>query len=228
MAEWNAISHQWIKHTGPVIDGANEWEKIHFVKPDGSLVPYSMIGDQAVIYVPGVGAEPGAWHLYYQAVTDSPVLRVITVHAVSSDGVTWPAGNRSVMATHSPFPSAILPGGPYSMDVSMINGKFYFVGWIPNEADLSKQGLWLVSSTTPDGSAPGDFTNWLPLLYDNNGTWWHAADPGVLATHEAGLFAPTLALENGTLWLYYSGVRKDGDGLWTSIGRAVVDPNVLH
>ena len=181
-----------------------------------------------MIYVPGPNGGPGLWHLYYQAMTDYPSVRIVTVHASSSDGVNWPAQNRSILPTKPPAPSAVLPGGPYSIDVTVINGRYYFVGWLPNASDASSQGLWLTSSSTPDGTAAGDFSTWVPLLYDNNGTWWHSADTATLAAHEAGLVAPTLVYDNGVLWLYYSGVRKDAGGLWTSLGRAIVDPSVLR
>lgn len=227
MAEWSATSNQWVKRTASVLAAANSWEQMHYVQPDGTRVAYSMVGDQSVVYVPAAGAQPAAWHLYYQVVTDIPTVRVITVHAVSTDGVSWPAANRSILQTHPPSPSTALPGGPYSISVTMIGGKFYFVGWVPN-ADVNKQGLWLVSSTTPDGSASGDFTNWLPLLFDGNGTWWHTGNAQSLASHQTGVAAPILIQENGLLWLYYSGVREDADGYWTSVGRASVDPAVLH
>lgn len=227
MAEFSAASGQWVKRAAPVLDGANAWEQIHYIRPDGTRATYTFIGDQSVIYIAGTGSKPGAWHMYYQATTDYPSLRVVTIHATSTDGVTWPAANRAILSTHPPSPTALLPGGPYSIDVTMINGKLYFVGWVPNQ-DPSQQGLWMVSSTTPDGKAAGDFSKWTPLLYDNNGTWWHSADAQSLLTHEAGLFAPTLVHENGALWLYYSGTRKDADGIWTSVGRALVDPAVLR
>jgi hypothetical protein len=120
-----------------------------------------------------------------------------------------------------------LPGGPYSLDVTLINGRYYFVGWLPN-ADVTKQGLWLTSSSTPDGSATGDFAKWVPLIYDANGTWWHTADSQSLAEHVAGLVGPTLVVENGVYWLYYSGVRRDADGLWTSYGRVQVNASALR
>lgn len=224
MAEWVPAANQWVKVPHPVVDplldGA-DWETMHFINPDGSRTAYGEIGDQSVIYA------AGNWHLYYQAVTDSPTLRVVTVHAVSRDGVTWPAAQRKILNTRPPSPSAIMPNGPYSLNVSVINRKYYFVGWLPN-ADVSKQGLWMASSSTPDGSAPGDFRNWIPLLYDNNGVWWHTGDAASLAAHEAGLFAPVLVLENGLLWMYYSGNRQDApSNLIVSLGRAQVDPKVL-
>ena len=228
MAQWNAGLQRWVKHAGPVLTAAQPWEQTHYYPSGGPPVAYGFLGDQTVIYVPGPDGRPGLWHLYYQAMTDSPSARLVTVHASSSDGVNWPAQNRSILPTKPPAPSALLPGGPYSIDVTVINGRYYFVGWLPNASDSSSQGLWLTSSSTPDGSAAGDFSTWVPLLYDNNGTWWHSADASTLASHEAGLVAPTLVYDNGVLWLYYSGVRKDADGLWTSLGRAIVDPSVLR
>ncbi|MCX6624282.1 MAG: hypothetical protein NTY38_25105, partial [Acidobacteria bacterium] len=228
MAEWSPASNQWTKRSAPVLQGANSWELMHYLKADGTPATYSVIGDQTVIYVPGLRGGPGTWHMYYQTITDSPMLQAFIVHAVSTDGVNWPASGRAILQTHPPSPNATLPGGPYSIDVTFINGRYYFVGWLPNANDANKQGLWMVSSSTPDGSANGDFTKWVPLVYDANGTWWHSADPESLASHTAGLVAPTLVNENGTYWLYYHGVRRDADGLWTSLGRVQVNQTALQ
>ena len=98
--------------------------------------------------------------------------------------------------------------------------------WAPGGAGQGNQGLWVVSSATADGSAAGDFSDWRPLLYDSNGVWWH--DPGANpVTHQAGLFSPTLVSDNG-LWLYYTGVRQDSSGFWSSVGWASVSSNILH
>ena len=229
MAEWNNTARRWVKRTSPVLSAIQPWEQTHYVAPDGTRVAYGFLGDQSVVYVPAPNGAPGTWHLYYQAMSDLPSPRFVTVHAVSSDGINWPAQNRSILPTNPPTPSGVLPGGPYSVDVSVINGRFYFVGWIPNTTDPSSQGLWLTSSSTPGGTATGDFHAWVPLLYDNNGTWWHSADAVTLASHQAGLVAPTLLFEAGALWLYYSGVRRENDGsFWTSIGRAAVDLAALQ
>lgn len=227
MAEWDPTLNAWVKYPQPVVEGINPWERMHFLMPDGTLVSYSFIGDQSVIYVPGQGNTPGLWHMYYQANTDSPSPRVITLHATSVDGVHWPSENRSILETHPPSPTATLPAGPYSIDVAIVNGKYYFFGWIPNTADPSREGLWMVSSTTPDGHAAGDFSRWTPLVYDRNGTWWHASQ-GQAGAHETGLFAPTLVNENGTFWLFYSGVRADPDGAWTSLGRIQLSPTIFR
>jgi hypothetical protein len=227
MAEWDSTCNCWNKRQTPVIDGTNAVERMHYRMPDGSFVTYSMIGDQAAIYVPGPNNTPGLWHMYYQANTDLPYVQVNTIHATSTDGVNWPASNRTVLKTQPPYPTAILPGGPYHVDVSFINGRFYFVGWVPGSATLLDQGLWVVSSTTPDGSAAGDFSDWRPLLSDSNGTWWHDPGPNP-ASHEAGLFSPTLVLDGGLLSIYYSGTRQDSNGFWSSIGRASVTSAILH
>jgi hypothetical protein len=228
MAELKATGDAWVKRPAPVLEGANPWEQLHYYQAGRPPLPYKVLGDQTVVYVPGTGQNPGTWHMYYEATTDYPTLRIVTVHAVSRDGVSWPASDRFILDTHPPFRTDLLPGGPYSIDVAVVGGRYYFVGWLPNPANPPQQGLWMVSSSTPDGSAPGDFSDWKPLVYDNNGVWWHSASPELLDQHQAGLFAPALAYENSQLWVYFSGVRQDSEGLWTSLGRALVDPTVLQ
>jgi hypothetical protein len=228
MAEWSPSTNQWVKHSTPVLQGSNLWELMHYFNANGTYVTYCILGDQTVIYVPGSQGGPGTWHMYYQAMSDYPAYQEVTVHATSSDGINWPASQRKILQTHPPSPNAMLPSGPYSIDVAYLNGRYYFVGWVPN-ADPLQQGIWLTSSSTPDGSAEGDFSKWVPLIYDANGTWWHSADPQTLESHTAGLVAPTLVEDtNGTYWLYYNGVRLDSDGLWTSIGRVQVNASALQ
>jgi hypothetical protein len=226
MAEWDNTCNCWKKRAGPVIDGVNSVERMHYRMPDGSLVTYSMIGDQSVIYIPGANNSPGLWHAYYQANSDLPYPQVNTIHATSTDGVNWPASNKTVLKSKPPYATATLPGGPYHIDVNYINGKFYFSGWIPGSTQAN-QGLWVVSSTTADGSAAGDFTDWRPLLYDSNGTWWHDPGPNP-SSHDAGLFSPTLILDGGVLSVYYSGTRQESSGLWSSVGRAAVAATILQ
>ena len=225
MAEWDAGCGCWAKRPDAVVQGANSFEQSYYMDDQGRVTSYSVLGDQAVIYLPGANGGPGLWHMYYQATSNWPELRIVTVHATSVDGVNWPAANRAVLNTRPPAGSTILPGGPYHVDVALIRNRLYFTGWVPGDS-THKQGLWVVSSSTPDGNKAGDFSDWRPLLYDTNGTWWH--DPGPSPeTHEAGLFAPALVYDGTQLWLYFQGVRRDQDGVWTSVGRAQVSMGIL-
>ena len=226
MAEWSSKCNCWNKRPTPVVDGSNMFERMHALLPNGTLTTYSIIGDESVVYIPGPGGGPGLWHMYYQANTDASGVEVITIHATSTDGVNWPAANRKILNTRPPYPTSILPAGPYHLGVSLMNGRLYFVGWIPGST-AANQGLWVVSSSTPDGSAAGDFSDWRPLLYDGDGVWWH--DPGPDPTsHQLGLGGPTLVSDGSLLWLYYCGTRQDSSGNWVSVGRAQVDASIIH
>ena len=74
--------------------------------------------------------------------------------------------------------------------------------------DLSKQGLWITRSTTPDGSAEADFIDWRPLIFENNGVAWHDSGLESSKCHATGLFSSTLKEENGVFWLFYHGYYR--------------------
>ena len=105
--------------------------------------------------------------------------------------------------------------------MELLNGNFYFAGWIPSvddpntsEDEFLQQGLWITSSSTPDGSAPGDFEDWSPLLFDHNGPSWrpcnidpnscNQVDGNRCRCHQDGLIGATLKKEGNKYWLFYS------------------------
>ncbi len=200
-AEWSDERRQWVKHGDPVATGTEKWEKINGT---------SFIGDQSVYYEAGSGrgGADGVWHMWYQAVSKPKNGGVSIVHLTSKDGISWEHKKR---LTHKvPFTNQFVKTGPFSLDVFVKNGHYYFAGFLYNQQDLLKQGLWITESSTPDGSAAGDFTNWHPLIFENNGVKWH--DSGLVSSkcHATGLFAPTLREENGQVWMFYHGYYRTG------------------
>ncbi|TET36814.1 MAG: hypothetical protein E3J72_07715 [Planctomycetota bacterium] len=211
--EWDG--NAWAKHpSNPVLTGANAWELFYGL---------GFLGDQALHYEPGPGpgGEGGVWHMWYQAVnSETPSLAVVSIHATSSDGITWLAGDREKMPQSGPYATAFLPNGPYYCDMEELDGGYHFCGWVPANDDPELQGLYVVESSTLDGSAPGDFTNWHLLVKEMNGTYWHdsAEDP----TGEEGLFGSTLKRDGGELWLFYHGAAYRDGGYIASIGRKLI------
>ncbi|MDF1743194.1 MAG: hypothetical protein P1V19_05830 [Gimesia sp.] len=201
-AEWNDERRQWVKHSDPIVTGTEKWEKIN---------DSSFIGDQSVYYEagPGRGGADGVWHMWYQAVSNPRAGGVAIVHLTSKDGISW--GNKKRLTHKVPFTNQFVKTGPFSLDVLVKNGRYYFAGFLYNQQDLRKQGLWITESSTPDGSAAGDFTNWYPLIFENNGVKWH--DSGLVSSkcHATGLFAPTLREENGQVWMFYHGYHRTGE-----------------
>ncbi len=199
-AQWNDVKHQWIKHSKPVATGTERWEKIN-----GS----SFIGDQSVHYKKSPGGGIGTWHMWYQAVSKPKDGGVSIVHLTSKDGITW--GNKKRLMHKVPFTSQFVKTGPFSLDVLLKDGRYYFAGFLYNQQDLSKQGLWITRSSTPDGGARGDFSEWHPLIFENNGVKWHDSGLESSKCHVTGLFAPTLREEDGRVWLFYHGYHRTGD-----------------
>ena len=181
---WNKATSRWERFGGPVVDATTEWE---FLKGK------SLIGDMAVVYAPGPGrgGKGGAWHMYYNAASDKTA---VVVHVVSADGRNW---------THKRI---ALQGRGYYPDFALIKKQYELVGitFEPRRA-----GLWWSTATTPDGTAPGDWQTWSPLVYTQDGTPWHF--------HK--LIGATFAWEKNKLWLFYSSwdEHKSGDSY---IGRA--------
>lgn len=200
-AEWSDEWRQWVKHGDPVAIGTEKWEKINGT---------SFIGDQSVYYEAGAGrgGADGVWHMWYQAVSKPKDGGVSIVHLTSKDGISWE--NKKRLTHKVPFTNQFVKTGPFSLDVFVKNGHYYFAGFLYNQQDLLKQGLWITESSTPDGSAAGDFTNWHPLIFENNGVKWH--DSGLVSSkcHATGLFAPTIREENGQVWIFYHGYYRTG------------------
>jgi hypothetical protein len=201
-AQWDETTRRWIKHGEPIVSGTEPWERMN---------DSSFIGDQSVYYAPGPGANgaDGTWHLWYQAVSKPRDGGISIVHVSSRDGVRW--GDKRRLSHSVPFTDRFVKTGPFSLDVMVRNGRYYFAGFLYNSRDLSKQGLWLTHSSTPDGSAPGDFEDWYPLLFENNGVYWHDSGPESSRCHATGLFAPTLREDQGRLWMFYHGYYRTGE-----------------
>jgi len=199
--QWDEKQRQWIKHGKPVVTATERWEKLK-----GS----SFIGDQSVYYQPGTGPNgaDGTWHMWYQAVSKPKDGGISLVHITSRDGLTW--SNKKRMTHKVPFPGQFIKTGPFSIDVLVRDGIYYFAGFLYNQQDLSRQGLWLTRSSTPDGSAAEDFKNWYPLIFENNGVEWHDSGFESSKCHATGLFAPTLREENGKVWMFYHGYYRTG------------------
>ena len=200
-AQWDDTQKNWVKHGKPVITATEPWERLN-----GS----SFLGDQSAWYEPGKaehGAD-GTWHIWYQAVSKPKDGGVSLVHISSKDGVNW--SNKKRLTHKVPFTNQFVKTGPFSIDVLIYDSQFYFAGFLYNQEDLSKQGLWITRSSTPDGSAQGDFSEWHPLLFENNGVKWH--DSGLVSSkcHATGLFAPTLHEEDGKVWMFYHGYYRTG------------------
>jgi len=207
----------WVKHDGPVLTGTSAWQ---------TLNGHSFIGDQSVFYEPGTGpnGEDGTWHIWYNANSEKGVF---IGYANSYNGISWT--NQQRLAHVSPHHNKVVPSGPYHLDMIRMDGRYVFSGWISAE-DISQQGLWMVSSFTPTGTAKSDFFDWRPLIYEDNGVSWHYAGKTGSAHHTTGLFSATLVPDNGKLWLFYHGVRRtakvsdpyDASKNVASIGRALV------
>jgi hypothetical protein len=207
-SQWSGTA--WISQPNPVLTGSLNWEVFS---------GYSFVGDQAVLYVPGTGPDGagGTWHMYYNA---NSMGSVVVGHATSTDGVSWPPANRSILNSKPPFPSSSLPSGPYHPDVSKIGGVYVFVGWIPSPETPQNQGLWAAISSTPDGSGTADFRDWRFLLPEDNGTPWHGPSTGTSHV-TTGLFGSTIKQDSdGNLWLYYHGVRRENGTMISGLGRA--------
>ena len=200
-AQWGDRQKRWVKHGMPVVTATEEWERLN-----GS----SFLGDQSLYYEPGAGPQGanGIWHMWYQAVAKPKDGGTSIVHITSRDGVVWEGKKRLTHAV--PFPNAFVKTGPFSLDVFVKDGQYYFAGFLYNQQDLSKQGLWITRSSTADGSAAGDFTEWHPLLFENNGVPWHDAGLESSKCHATGLFAPTLREEGGKVWMFYHGYYRTG------------------
>ena len=61
--QWDGST--WVKHPTPVLTGTHPWERMQ---------GHSLVGDQAVFYEPGPGNQPGTWHLWYNANSDTAVV----------------------------------------------------------------------------------------------------------------------------------------------------------
>lgn len=201
-AQWDEAQRKWIKHGQPVATGTESWETMNGT---------SFIGDQSLYYEPGPtrGGINGTWHMWYQAVSKPKDGGISIVHLTSKDGIKWE--NKKRLTHQTPFPTPFVKTGPFSLDVLVRDGRYYFAGFLYNHDDLSKQGLWITGSSTPDGSARGDFTDWHPLIFENNGVKWHDSGLESSKCHATGLFAPTLREENGKVWMFYHGYYRDGE-----------------
>ena len=75
----NKATSRWERSGPPVVEATTEWE---------FLQGHSLIGDMAVVYVPGPGrgGKGGTWHMYYNAVSDKTA---VVIHVVSTDGRNW-------------------------------------------------------------------------------------------------------------------------------------------
>ena len=204
----------WIKHP-PVLVGEEEWEKFNPIS--------SFIGDEAVIYEPGNGpnGENGIWHMWYQS--SSSTMGVSLAHATSLDGVKWE--NKKRLTHPVPFVEGGLGSGPFHLDVTKFNNQYIFVGWVCDPT-LKNQGLWLVTSSTPDGSAPGDFTKWKPILMEKGGLPWYFTNDNGSKCHGTGLFSATLEIDRGELWVYFTGVGQRSGS--TKDPCVDVNDNVAH
>lgn len=201
-SQWDDSAQKWLKRPDPVMTGDQPWERLN-----GS----SFIGDQSLYYQPGNGAggADGIWHMWYQAVSNDKKYRgIYLVHVTSRDGINW--GSKKIMTHKVPFATKETQTGPFHIDVFVKGGYFYFTGFLYNHKDLSKQGLWITRSRTPDGSGKGDFSEWHPLIFENNGVHWHDAGLESSRCHATGLFSSTLKEENGTFWLFYHGYFRTG------------------
>ncbi len=200
--QWDEKKRQWIKHGKPVATGTEPWERMNGT---------SFIGDQSVYYENGPGRHgiDGMWHMWYQAVSKPKDGGISIVHVTSKDGITW--GNKKRLTHKVPFPNQFVKTGPFSLDVLVKDGQYYFAGFLYNHDDLYKQGLWITRSSTPDGSRAGDFTDWHPLIFENNGVKWHDSGLESSKCHVTGLFAPTLREENGRVWMFYHGYFRTAD-----------------
>ena len=199
--QWDEKLRRWIKHGKPVVSGTAPWEKMN---------ASSFIGDPSAFYEPGTGphGEDGIWHMWYQAASKPKDGGVSIAHITSKDGVHWSNKKR---LTHSvPFTNKFVTTGPFSLDVLRKDGWYYFAGFLYSQEDLSKQGLWMTRSSTPDGSSADDFTDWHPLIYENNGVKWHDSGLESSRCHAIGLFAPTLREENRKVWMFYHGYYRTG------------------
>ena len=201
-AQWDEKQRQWIKHGEPVVTGTERWERLNDT---------SFIGDQSVHYESGTGPHgaDGTWHMWYQAVSKPKDGGISLVHTTSKDGITWT--NKKRLTHEVPFETQFVKTGPFSLDVLVMDGRFYFAGFLYIQQDLSKQGLWITHSTTPDGSASGDFKDWYPLIFENNGVKWHDSGLESSKCHVTGLFAPTLREEDGKVWMFYHGYHRTGE-----------------
>ena len=197
--QWDGT--RWKKHEGSILTGTHEWER---------LKGYSFIGDQSLYYEPdqGPNGAQGTWHMWYQTTSKANQGGPALVHVTSDDGVQWVGKKRLSHAV--PFANAVTKTGPFHLDVFVKQGTFYFTGFLYNQEDLSRQGLWITSSRTPDGSKQGDFRVWQPLLYENNGTAWHDSGLTSSTCHATGLFSATLKEEDGRYWLFYHGYYRTG------------------
>lgn len=200
-AQWDENRRQWLKYGRPVLTGTEPWEKLN-----GS----SFVGDQSVYYEPGTGPNgaDGTWHMWYQAISKPGDGGMSLVHTTSRDGRTW--ANKKRLSHTVPFAGGVVSTGPFSLDVLVKDGRYYLAGFLYNHQDLSKQGLWITHSRTPDGSGPGDFTDWHPLIFENNGVAWHDSGLESSKCHATGLFAPTLREEDGKVWMFYHGYYRTG------------------
>jgi len=201
-AQWDDTTRRWIKHGKSVVTGTQRWERLNGT---------SFIGDQSVYYQAGKGPHgaDGTWHMWYQAVSKPIDGGISLVHITSKDGVTWT--NKKRLTHGTPFPTQFVKTGPFSVDVLVKDGRYYFAGFLYNHQDLYKQGLWITRSSTPDGSAQGDFAEWHPLIFENNGVKWHDSGLESSKCHATGLFAPTLREEGGKTWMFYHGYYRTGD-----------------
>ncbi len=212
---------KWVKHGQPVLVGKEAWE---------TLEMGTILGDQTVIYQPGNGPKGanGIWHMWYQAGGKDAAGgndTVIMAYANSKDGVKWE--NKKPIYITSPFGKK--NRGPFHSYVFTFNGRFAVIGWVGNPEDVSKQGLYMVSSSTPDGSKPGDFTDWVPVIYEDDGTDWHYSGKKASECHSTGLFSSIIQYDKGSFWVFFTGIhnrnpkadpcKEQGDNI-ASIGRA--------
>ena len=201
-AQWDEAKRQWVKYGKPIITATESWELMNGT---------SFIGDLSTYYEPGPSRHgvDGTWHLWYQAVSKPKDGGISLVHITSKDGVKW--SNKKRLTHKTPFPTQFVKTGPFSVDVLVKDSRYYFAGFLYNHQDLNKQGLWITSSSTPDGSGRGDFSTWHPLIFENNGVEWHDSGLESSKCHATGLFAPTLREEDGKVWMFYHGYYRTGD-----------------
>lgn len=177
-------------------------------------------GDQTVLY----SADDETWYMFYQEITNDGY--IITLRALSVDGIVWT--DKEQVGFGPPSAPVNLPNGPYHIDCALIDGKYYFTGWI-SRSPLSQQGLWCTISSSLDEGGSGDFYYWLPLLYEKtSGDAWYVVNDGTKqANHEIGLFGSCLAKDGDNLFMFFHVVIFNGSNNIASIGGCNMNKKLL-
>lgn len=212
-AEWNPSTFKWVKRPIPVIMPTQSWESI----PN---VGYAL-GDQSVVY----DEVMRKWYCIYHA--SAPTGKVVLGYAESDDGIVW--SNKQIVNWAPTSISAAYPYGPYHLSASIINGKWYFVGWV-GKSSTPYRGLWITTSSGPLKKSVKDFSNWQALLYEDSVAWAtsNSSYPQDLGNHQIGLFSAQLFNHGNDLQLFFHTVTKtaDGTGNVADIGSATLPSKV--